>query len=363
MAMNFHKDSYDEATLTKLALFRDYLREWLPVWIQKSTPDRRIYVIDFFAGPGRDNAGQPGSPLIAVEEIERFGDLIQNRRACVHLILNEKVNAKATALRSVLDSEAASVEFCSWEVHSLPFEQAFAQLTPKFSGSPSLVFLDQQGVSFISREVFNELLRLPRTDFLFFIASSAIRRFAEQPEFCDLDVTGASMTGSVFNDTHRRVTDYYRGLAEGDPSFFLGQFSLKKRSNIYGLIFGSHSPRGLEKFLRAAWQADPLGGEANFDIDDDKIDPAQGSLFPTMDQPTKMNAFQAQLRHNLLNGLVKSDADVYLETIKEGFLPEHGKKVVTGLIGDRAIAVEDGKRPRISWAGYQQPRTFRVLKS
>ena len=72
-----------------------------------------------------------------------------------------------------------------------------------------------------------------------------------------------------FNDTHRAVVEHYRHLAGG--RIFFGSFSIKKGANIYGLIFGSAHPLGIEKFLRVCWKVDPVRGEANFDIDDEHM--------------------------------------------------------------------------------------------
>ncbi|MFO7903844.1 MAG: hypothetical protein R6U98_14365, partial [Pirellulaceae bacterium] len=46
-------------------------------------------------------------------------------------------------------------------------------------------------------------------------------------------------------------------------------FTLKKGANIYGLVFGSKHPLGVEKFLDLAWSKNEINGEANFDIDKD----------------------------------------------------------------------------------------------
>ncbi len=35
MERDLHNKSFDEGTKAKLAIFRDYLREWLPVFIKK----------------------------------------------------------------------------------------------------------------------------------------------------------------------------------------------------------------------------------------------------------------------------------------------------------------------------------------
>jgi len=54
---NLHQKPFDGATRDKLGLYREYLREWLPVFISGSTVEI-IQVFDFFAGPGFDVSGK-----------------------------------------------------------------------------------------------------------------------------------------------------------------------------------------------------------------------------------------------------------------------------------------------------------------
>lgn len=65
---DLHKKPYDEGTQDKLKLYREYLREWLPVFINSEYMDT-IQIFDFFAGPGIDIEDNPGSPVITCDEI------------------------------------------------------------------------------------------------------------------------------------------------------------------------------------------------------------------------------------------------------------------------------------------------------
>ncbi|MDX9883994.1 MAG: hypothetical protein RBS73_18185, partial [Prolixibacteraceae bacterium] len=67
MATNINKSPFDEATKLKLEIFRECFREWLPVFVHNPSI-KRIYIYDFFAGSGSDSIGNPGSPLILLQE-------------------------------------------------------------------------------------------------------------------------------------------------------------------------------------------------------------------------------------------------------------------------------------------------------
>lgn len=58
-------------------------------------------------------------------------------------------------------------------------------------------------------------------------------------------------------------------------------FTLKKGTNIYGIIFGASHPRAVDKFLKIVWDKDQVSGEANFDIHDDIEKTEQPQLIGT----------------------------------------------------------------------------------
>lgn len=360
---DFHRRPFDEGTKVKLDLFGAYTREWLPVWLSRARPGVPITVADFFAGPGYDADGVPGSPLMLLSELRDSAGLIASRSAEVRLILNEAAKPKADALRATIASEAIPDSLCKCEVRNLDFDEALDAVYPSLERGPNLLILDQQGMKEISDDVFVRILKLERTDFLFFIASSSIRRFESHPAFQrHLKIPEGAISGAAFNDTHRQVTQYYRNLAKDNGAeCFVGSFSIKKGSNIYGVIFGSHHPLGLEKFLRACWKADPDRGEANFDIDEEGISSSTPHLFPEMDKPKKLMRFHDALREKILGSDLGSDRAVYLETLQEGFLPAHGREVVRELVKSGKVKVVGGQA-RVSKAGYAEPRRLEVIE-
>lgn len=55
---NLFEKPFDDGTLDKLEIFKDYFKEWLPVFISKKDPFwKEIQIFDFFAGQGKDSVG------------------------------------------------------------------------------------------------------------------------------------------------------------------------------------------------------------------------------------------------------------------------------------------------------------------
>jgi hypothetical protein len=120
--------------------------------------------------------------------------------------------------------------------------------------------------------------------------------------------------------------------------YFLAHFSIKKDSNVYGLIFGSHHPLGMDKFLRKCWEMDKVRGEANFDIDGEAINVAAPSLFSEMDKPNKLTIFERELAEAILTKkTVKTNKDVFIFALQRGVLGSHAKKVVSDLIAENRL--------------------------
>ena len=151
------------------------------------------------------------------------------------------------------------------------FQSAFKQWEPYMRGRvANLLFLDQNGVKQITKSVFQAIVRLPKTDFIFFVSSAMVNRFRSVQEIRDcLPVTDEDFSRMNGTNVHRIVADSYRRWIPDGLEYYLGSFSIRKGANVYGLVFGSGHPLGIDKFLKVAWKH---GGDANFDIDKNGID-------------------------------------------------------------------------------------------
>jgi len=342
MSRDIHKRPFDEGTKAKLAIFRDYLREWLPVFIAKKEIFwNTINIYDFFSGPGSDGFGNQGTPLIILEELQSHFDNIISKKLNVNLYFNEYDKVKYETLKNNVTLEGEDLRPYSIEVDNLDFKIAFESKFPKMGikGNTNLLFLDQTGVKHINEEIFSKIINLKQTDFLFFISSSTIKRFAEHPsisQYIKLNIEDIDKT--PYHKIHRLVLEYYKSLIPKSKEYYLASFSLKKNAGLYGLIFGSGHVLGIEKFLTTCWNIDPDRGEANFDIDDDKIQKGQFDLFTNeVKKPKKVDLFEKELRENILNKSLTTDKEVYLFTITNGFLPYHAKKIISQLTKDNKI--------------------------
>ena len=322
--MDLHRHPFDEGTITKLEIFEAYTKEWLPVFVM--SPYQHICIFDLFAGTGRDQMGVAGSPIRILQQIDGMLSTIVSRGKHIYLWLNEYDHAKYELLlkfcqefidghpqlKDAVDREIAKIKYTN-----LDFAVLFPQISGIIKRFPSLVFLDQNGIKFLSDQYFQELVSTSTVDFLYFVSSSYFFRFGERPEFLM----------NVQIDMQRAKENPYK--IPSDSNVKLYPFSIKKGRNIYGIIFGASHPLAVEKFLTTAWKRNAVNGEANFDIDDDAAK-AQLSLFDEK-KPTKKEAFANLLKDKLLKKDLVTNEDVYLFTLDQGHIPSHAADVLKQL--------------------------------
>ena len=360
-------DKFDDVTITKLDIYARYLQEWLPVPLSGRMYVKEAVIYDLFCGPGADATGVQGSPLRAKAVIEKNEDTIRDRDIPVRLVFNDYEPKYISSLRGHLGTEIAGQDgptLATVRYHSEAFQDLFPRLMEEMSGSSAnLLFIDQFGMTNVSEEIFRAIHSLKKTDVLFFVSSDWFRRFAGRPEAADWGISKEDVSSVQYSHIHRFVTDHFRRLVGGD--YFVAPFSLKKGSNIYGLVFASHSELGLRKFLDVAWEKDPYSGEANFDLfGDHGENKDQVSMFDT----SKVLSFQTELKDLILSGAFASDYDIYIHMLQRGFIPKHAKPVLSELRAGSSPKIEfleNGVRVRhrFSQDCVKQPRQLIVIQS
>lgn len=351
-ARDLHDKPYDGGTKTKLTIYRSYVQAWLQVFLHaEAYRGKPLQFFDFFAGPGEDANHVAGSPLILLEELlaQRFN--LQSRDHEICIFFNDHDPEKIRNLKRLCAERSLP-----WNprFESLDFAEAFEKARPEFEATPSLVFVDQNGLKHVTREIFNALSGAMTTDFIFFTASSFKHRFG------DLLAPDIKLPANIsYLEVHRALADVYRRWAP--PRVFIGHFSIKKDTNIYGLIFGSHHWRGMQKFLDIAWKLDGTCGEADYEIEHDVgqglIDFEQGT---TGFKKHKLELFQEILSREILAGVYKSDSEVFLHCLTNGFQPRAAKDVYIGLRVAGLLKNARDRFPRYSPEAMKQPRQFEL---
>ena len=198
MAKNINKTPFDEGTLLKLDIFRKCFREWYPVFIH-DTYTKYVCVFDMFAGSGYDSVHNQGSPIILLDEARG-----NNRCHCkyiqspnytkqIYFCFNELQKTKFAELKDnttqfltscQIENHCATCPILTYmKLYNKPFQTLINSQVINYilqrNDTGKFILMDQYGIKEVTEDIFKMLVTSPKTDFIFFISSQTIKRFAE----------------------------------------------------------------------------------------------------------------------------------------------------------------------------------------
>jgi three-Cys-motif partner protein len=338
MSKDLHEKPFDESTIAKLEIFEDYAQAWIPTFVMYGDPV--ICIFDFFAGTGYDKNGIPGSPVRILRKLQEQTDSIIKKKVRVKVFFNEfdriKFEQLSPACNDFMNQYQELGKLVEIQFSNEDFETCFFRLFPLIREYSSLVYLDQNGIKFLADKYLLELEKTIRTDFLYFVSSSYFRRFGDKEEFKNyVNLDMEEIKANPYHFIHRSLIAQLRAKLPIGSELKLYPFSLKKRANIYGIIFGASHPRAVEKFLTIAWKRNETNGEANFDIDED-TKKVQLDLFSGK-RLTKIESFQQRLREKVLNGSISDNFEAFDFALAEAHLGSHAAKELKKMKKEKLI--------------------------
>jgi three-Cys-motif partner protein len=315
-----------------------------------------INIFDFFAGTGYDKNGIEGSPIRILNKIkEQIGNIFQ-KRVNINVHLNEwhpqkknkyKFDLLKGACHDFLEKNQDVKRAINLNIHNEDFEFLFPKLLAEIRQNPSLVYLDQNGIKFLSEKYFLELEKTRQTDFLYFLSASYFWRFGETDEFkVHLDIDMLAAKKNPYKFIHRNIIEQLRKKLPFNTDLKLYPFSLRKGANIHGIIFGATHPRAVDKFLAIAWKRNEINGEANFDINEDRSK-AQMSIFDSKSL-TKIEKFKLNVRDRVLNGELRNNLEMLEYAYHEGHIGSHAAECLREMKRNNEIFF-DGISPLVTY--------------
>lgn len=331
-------DGFQADTKLKLAIFRDYVREWLPVFLTRK-PYPEIVIMDGFCGQGTDRSGEPGTPLILLEEIKNYYQARSSvaTETPIRILFNDKEPSYISGLQRNTAPLVSEIEQFHNNVHILFETRLFADFwqvnrSLLAGGVPALVILDQFGFRDLTTTVLEDLVSMGRTDFLAFLPSSYLKRFRNESSIQEKAPFDLSVLDDVRNsEIHQTVCDQYKKMIPAGACYHLAPFSIQQENhaNIFGVIFGSGDLLGLEKFLNVAWKHDPWTGEKNFPANSREKDyrHSQNYLSEFDNRPEKIIKFEEDLIQ-FIKDKRPTNVDLYRFVLEHGFIP----RIVNGIL-------------------------------
>lgn len=352
MSKDINSKVFNEGTQLKLQIFRESFKEWFPVFAYGNSINR-IIIYDLFAGSGRDAAGNPGSPLILLneskgEDYQHCKKLQDTDTPEVIFAFNEYDAKKQQTLQENIENEQqkcrelCTLGTCPFKIRykNKDFQDIFHSATfnrmMQREDCAKFLLLDQYGFKQISDEVFQQIISFPKTDFIFFITSSYVKRFKNQTAVQKyLHINKLSFEEQEPRKAHKVITEYYRSLIPPDIEYYLHGFTIQKGSNYWGLVFGSSHTYGMEKFLKVCWNADCYSGEANCDLNHD-----YGELFAGAGVTVKKELVKREIKAKIRNGNITTNREGLKYALKRGCLPKLFVDTIVELKSSGEVLIE-----------------------
>jgi three-Cys-motif partner protein len=259
----------DAHTAAKHELLRRYLNAWLP--IMGRSGNANVLVVDGFAGPGRYEGGEPGSPLVILDAFLNHKDRPAWDGTKFTFAFIEKDSKRFQSLRDEVMAVALPGNADVQVVHGAFDKEVKALLDsiPKgFGLPPSFVFIDPFGWKDAGLDLSSRILGFPKCEVLIYVPLPHIARFVGEDE------VKASLENLYGDDSWLPARElegaardqflhdqFLKNLKTGGRfarSFEIDPGGKGKRG--YHLFFGSKNITGLDKMKYAMWQVDPVAG-------------------------------------------------------------------------------------------------------
>ena len=166
-------------TQAKLQILKAYLQAWFPILSQGR--EGRVVYIDGFAGPGRYEGGEEGSPIIALKAVLNQ-PLLSGAQIDFHFIeADPDVAAHLRSELTGLEAQLRGRPRLHVNVHDGEFACVYPQISTSLGTSSSVVptfaLIDPFGWTGVPFRITADLLARPKTEVLFNFMHEEIARF------------------------------------------------------------------------------------------------------------------------------------------------------------------------------------------
>lgn len=320
-------------TRAKHEILRRYLSAWIPILSLGGFPE--VLYIDGFAGPGRYQDGEAGSPIIALETA-------RNQRIPIHARLVfrfiEEDIPRANMLEQIITEMKIPDNF-DWKVYAgYTFEEAFSDILTDCISSlgrlpATFAFIDPFGWKGVPIDVLRKILEYPSCEVLVTFMYKGINRFIGHPVpkqtenfnifFGTSDWKKCTSLSSP-RDRNRCLYDLYlEQLITIGQAEFVRSFQMRNDKDVtdYYLFYATNNIVGFDKMKEAMWKVDE-SGEFTFS---DATNPNQLILFEKLPH---FEILQRQVREHFKESVVTVQEVKRFVVANTAFCSTHYKRHV-----------------------------------
>jgi len=262
-------------TSAKHGILKTYLEAWTAILSNPRVSDSpELLFVDAFAGPGEYLAGEPGSPIVALNAVLNHSRDLQKPVRLVFIESRkdryENLCARIAAERSRISASSRVIVEdpihgeCDAELQKLIRRRA-QERRPL---GPALFFLDQFGYSQVPMTLLKSILSHEQCEAFSYLNCQRMNEFlADETKwpsitqaYGDDSWEGALQLSGAPRQDHL-IESYKNAIRQNASVKYVWSFAMFDSNGhlIHWLIFSSHSVRGLEEMKRAMWKADEAG--------------------------------------------------------------------------------------------------------
>ena len=365
-----------EHSEAKVNLYGKYLSVYLNI-LHRAQFVKRIFVFDLFCGEGVYENDAKGSPIIALDCIRNH--YYANQNSCPNMTIWFNDNGT-----SEIEDEIYKVErverigskiFRPDNVEVKFYKENYENIYPKAidlvsqtKDSKGLFFIDPFGYKAIKPDDIRKMLESGNAEVFLWLPIAHMYRFADSAlhsgfpgseplKFFLNELFGKTIPSfqSPY-DFIEKLKGRFRASLK-DLNVFVDTFTLERdHSNVYCLFFFTRNIRGYEKMLEAKWSIDPNRGRGH-------------SLEKTISlfDEAELSGYHKKLSAFIDSTDYRTNTELYLFGLENGFLPKHTKGVLDGWKKNETkfeVVALDNKPVRGYYIEYNSERrvAFKLVK-
>ncbi len=260
--------AFDQETGKQDWNYRDYMRakheileKYLKAWTQILWKFRRLLYVDCFAGKGKYDSGEYGSPIIALKAMEKI--LIKYPRTQAYALFIDTEQDNLDFLKQLIENEK-SIENIKVECKKINYREfisSFEEIIPEqFQNVPTLIVLDPFGYSLIGLQDLAWFMSRKTTEFILTFMYRDLNRFLKT-EHARKDIINVFGSDEILRliktemksyEREQTIIDFYINQLKNSAKVkFVQPFCVKKKiktkhRTIYYLIHGTNHSKGLQ---------------------------------------------------------------------------------------------------------------------
>jgi three-Cys-motif partner protein len=267
-------------TKAKHEILRRYLGAWFPI-LTSGGRNRRVIFLDGFAGPGRYSAGEPGSPIIALNTLVNHPHFAKLDKTEFAMILVEEDPDRFTSLQAEVAAfwaEQPGGQPLNVKVHlrNGRFADVANEIMDQLDAeghqlAPTFAFVDPFGFKGVPMTTIARLVKNSKSEVFFNFMFNAVNRWITHPEeyiqvhLEDLYGCDAYQQAAALEAAERKAFLhglYAQQLHDVAGRKYVHSFEMVGMSgkSAYSLFFGTQHITGLKVMKDAMWSIDPTTG-------------------------------------------------------------------------------------------------------